>query len=457
MPGFHEQDDRRRKLAGGRDLRNVLSAIAKHALVLVGAFFLSVFSGGCFIFGIGGDEAPAGFQPADRPLLEYLDLSFVDLRDCAGVLDQATERGLTFRDIARTQQLTFEELKKAKATDRYVDALPIYDELLDLFWDAIPIPRDLITGGVIDAYGTQAVKALWEIKESLQRLETLQVAGGLAKLFAAILEVAQDKMFLANQTAIYMYHVSVRDPAVYKQDDFVMVKPFDEFIHEEIWTEQTESPFGGQDYLTWPSYLNVAHPANPDRFTATFVKWITKDAWNLAHANYLLQQDKAALREQILLACEELARQKLQWRVSPVWHGDIEGLSDDDGHLWWDSEFDDSAWEPIPLPDEDSFPDGTDRFYRTTFELDDPDSFPRVLFASDDGLLMYVNSEIVGRWGAEWREAGCVNDPRGLCFGGTMAGPVEINSHLHKGTNVIAVRVSNGRCCNSDFAFTTVP
>src|SRR5207302_1909260 len=56
---------------------------------------------------------------------------------------------------------------------------------------------------------------------------------------------------------------------------------------------------------------------------------------------------------------------------------------------------------------------------------------------------------------AGWRQGGCVNNPHGGCAVNTNVSPVPINSYLHVGLNVIAVHVSNGECCESDFVFAT--
>lgn len=252
-----------------------------------------------------GEEQPAPFDPSDKPLVEFLDLTAADLEACPGILSQQAVPGVTFRDLVQSQYEASQELRKAKATEQYVDTVKIYDELLDVFWETVTIPIDMITGGVIDAYGTDALKELWQIKKSLSILKPATVTMELSELFVAILEVKQDQAFLANQTAIYLHYVSEVLPAgAYDREDFTLAHPVDERIHEDVWTTYAVAKVGDESYLFVPGY-RVTHPANADRFSSTFVKWLTKEAWRLAYANHLLHEDKEKLREQILSACHK--------------------------------------------------------------------------------------------------------------------------------------------------------
>jgi Tol biopolymer transport system component len=252
-----------------------------------------------------GEEQPGPFDPSDKPLAEFLELTAADLEACPGILSQQAVPEVTFRDLAQSQYQAFQELKKAKATEQYVDTVKIYDELLDVFWETVTIPIDMITGGVIDAYGADALKGLWQIKKSLSILKPATVTMELSELFVAILEVKQDQAFLANQTAMYLHYVSGElPPGTYDRQNFTLAPAFDERIHEDVWNTYAVADFGGQSYLFVPGY-QVTHPANPEKFSSALVKWLTKEAWGLAHANYLLQQDREKLREQILLACRK--------------------------------------------------------------------------------------------------------------------------------------------------------
>jgi pimeloyl-ACP methyl ester carboxylesterase len=141
------------------------------------------------------------------------------------------------------------------------------------------------------------------------------------------------------------------------------------------------------------------------------------------------------------------------WRASSPWNGPFDGPVDANGNPWWSSSFNDLGWSPVLLPDVDSFPNGADRFYRASFDVADPTSFPAVTFGSDDGLWIYVNDSLAGHWGGNWREGGCANNPAGVCSINTNVPPQFVNAHLREGVNVIAVRVSNGGCCHSYFTF----
>ncbi len=131
------------------------------------------------------------------------------------------------------------------------------------------------------------------------------------------------------------------------------------------------------------------------------------------------------------------------WRRSPTWDDDFEGPVDGSGARWWMPEFDDTSWAITATPDENSIPERNDRFYRGYFHVDNPQTFGLLEVASDDGLWLYVNGAFMGHWGGEWRQEGCVNSPH-FCSVREEVPPITVNSALHSGTNVVAVRVSNG-------------
>jgi endonuclease YncB( thermonuclease family) len=114
------------------------------------------------------------------------------------------------------------------------------------------------------------------------------------------------------------------------------------------------------------------------------------------------------------------------WKASTPWSGDFNGPRDTSGRIWHAVNFDDSGWQNIALPDNDSFPGGTDRFYRGTFNLDSTSQELKVFFASDDGIWIYVNGNFIGHWGADWRDFGCVNNPLGRCGTTVSVSPVTI-------------------------------
>jgi hypothetical protein len=152
-------------------------------------------------------------------------------------------------------------------------------------------------------------------------------------------------------------------------------------------------------------------------------------------------------------------------------------LHDREGHAWFDPEFDDSQWQKIVLPDDDSFGNKVpkSRLYRSRFSLAKvtenvdvtlsntvmPSTYYRssqetesisLVFASDDGIWIYINGRFLGHWGAREKIGGCVNDPLKRCGENGVVPPVLIpDSFLHGGENVIAVKVHNGQCCYNYF------
>ena len=152
-------------------------------------------------------------------------------------------------------------------------------------------------------------------------------------------------------------------------------------------------------------------------------------------------------------------------------------LHDRQGNNWFDAEFDDSKWQQIALPDDDSFGNKVhcSRLYRSRFNLAKPTENVDVtlsnsvlpntdyrssqetesltlVFASDDGIWIYINGNFLGHWGAPEKRGGCVNDPLNRCGENGVVPPVLIpDSFLHGGENVIAVKVHNGQCCYNYF------
>lgn len=143
------------------------------------------------------------------------------------------------------------------------------------------------------------------------------------------------------------------------------------------------------------------------------------------------------------------------------------------GLKWYEAGFDDSEWELIDLPDDGTFGEKKRhaRYYRSYFSLSKPqeavsvsltgsaskaeetsqesESFDAV-FASDDGIAIYINGRLLGRWIGD--NDGCVNDPLQRCGYNAVVPPVSIPPAFVKpGKNLLAVRVLNVHCCYSYF------
>jgi len=96
------------------------------------------------------------------------------------------------------------------------------------------------------------------------------------------------------------------------------------------------------------------------------------------------------------------------------------------GKSWYTSEYDDSAWDTITLPDE-LLPRTGDGYYRRTFTVPD---YTRVFidFSDCESMTLYVNEQIAGQWGLSKNQS-----------------PVDITAYVHQGENVIAVHISGGQ------------
>ena len=132
------------------------------------------------------------------------------------------------------------------------------------------------------------------------------------------------------------------------------------------------------------------------------------------------------------------------WKKYPgIWMDDNQNGPQDASNIFWnDYLFDDSSWNDIMLPDEGISTSSQvpgDRYYRLHFNWDGL-SHVTINMASDDGLSIYINGNLLGEWGAGWRVAGCVNNPGGHCHVDvTVPGQVVPLSMLQTGDNVIAV------------------
>ena len=176
------------------------------------------------------------------------------------------------------------------------------------------------------------------------------------------------------------------------------------------------------------------------------------------------------------------SRGKLQLEADAEWRATVafkagRDLKDPSLRSWHQPDFDDGEWELVQLPDENSFGNKTpyERLYRSRFLVADPkesvkvtmsqsppsaDAMPtsqeseavQLIFASDDGIWIYVNGHLLGQWGGRSREGGCVNDPFKRCGVDRTVPPVPVpEAFLHPGENVLAVKVQNGQCCYSYF------
>jgi hypothetical protein len=114
---------------------------------------------------------------------------------------------------------------------------------------------------------------------------------------------------------------------------------------------------------------------------------------------------------------------------------------DSGGRAFYDAGFDLVGWSTVSLPDSGHNPPGNDRAYRAVFSRPAVDRL-FVDLQSDDGIWLYLNGNLVGHWGGEWQEEGCVND-EARCLETQTVAPVEVTRWLQDGDNVLAARVSN--------------
>lgn len=99
-------------------------------------------------------------------------------------------------------------------------------------------------------------------------------------------------------------------------------------------------------------------------------------------------------------------------------------------------------WSTVSNPDAGHTPAGTDKAYRVELTLAAAGPAVWIDLQSDDGLWLYLNEALIGHWGGDWQQEGCVNDDA-HCTEYEYADPVDVSSHLQVGTNLLALRVSN--------------
>jgi len=129
-----------------------------------------------------------------------------------------------------------------------------------------------------------------------------------------------------------------------------------------------------------------------------------------------------------------------EWRTSGSIPNKCE-LRDEWSKLWYDQAFDDYAWSPTTLPNDNNFGCNVcDRFYRHWFEYPSADRTIKLSVKSDDGLWLYVNGKPAGHWGGNCHGEGCVNRPG--CFYNASVPPIDITPYLQVGWNLISAHVS---------------
>jgi hypothetical protein len=133
----------------------------------------------------------------------------------------------------------------------------------------------------------------------------------------------------------------------------------------------------------------------------------------------------------------------LTMKKSLVWTGNQAGPQDAGGHFWNDPAFDDSQWSTVTLPDTGVDLDADDRYYRSHFTWDGVSSLS-INFATDDGLAIYVNGNLLGSWGNGWRQQGCVNGPSTCLVNFSVPAQDIPPGMLTIGDNVLAIELWNG-------------
>lgn len=150
--------------------------------------------------------------------------------------------------------------------------------------------------------------------------------------------------------------------------------------------------------------------------------------------------------------------------VYPNWRASLSmsscaGPVDGGENAWYETDFNDSNWDMVSLPQVNDINAQENRFYRTSFT---PPSDTNVYLnlASDDGVWLYINGAFIGHWGGECQQTGCVGDTPWTCNSQESWSPLDITPYLIPGqSNLLAVQVTNSNYVipSSFFSFTLHP
>lgn len=118
-------------------------------------------------------------------------------------------------------------------------------------------------------------------------------------------------------------------------------------------------------------------------------------------------------------------------------------------------DFDDSGWDTVLPPLINDIDPDEDRFYRTIYTPPVGLESVALNVASDDGIWIYINGELIGNWGGSSCYApGCVGDVPWYCAVHENWLLLDISEHLIPGQpNVIAAHVSNYALHGDDWSY----
>lgn len=276
----------------------------KRVILVLGLIFIMISVIGC------GDNISRE-ELRDRELLNFLG---IDPREIPGAnclnCPYPLDPSVTLRDVAEDQYTTHQLIQETRKWQNRVDVTVILDEVEDVFWESVKLPANMLLGGVIAGSGIEALKILWQIKRVLNP-PGVGLGRQIGELLHATGEYAQNRSFLNGQFHSYFCSLRIGWEVDYNQESFTISSPFNERVHENLWDS---SAWGDPERRYLPTAMvgcgfnfRFSEPTDPERIPPTYVKDLTKEAWKLAYANYLLEIDKADLREQILAcACSEV-------------------------------------------------------------------------------------------------------------------------------------------------------
>ncbi len=145
--------------------------------------------------------------------------------------------------------------------------------------------------------------------------------------------------------------------------------------------------------------------------------------------------------EQPVPSCAEVSLQLLDWAATAPFVGQTDPM-DSQGRAFWEQDFDESGLSSVSIPDVGNIPAGMDRVYVATLSVSGVPPGVALDLQSDDGLAVWLDGELLGRWGGGWQQEGCVND-QANCVSFDIVAPIDVTERLLQGDHRVALRVSN--------------
>ncbi|MBX7044263.1 MAG: hypothetical protein K1X86_00370 [Ignavibacteria bacterium] len=137
----------------------------------------------------------------------------------------------------------------------------------------------------------------------------------------------------------------------------------------------------------------------------------------------------------------------LNWKSSgPYTSSPYEPPIDVNGNSWEKKAYLDDTWTSnISIPDKNWGCSQCDKYYRSSFQVNSGELSSlnfTIKTQTDDGNWVYINDNLLGHYGGNLHQSGCVNMTEWYCASNANVGQLRINELLTEGLNNVSVHVS---------------